>query len=470
MTSSRPPDRLDVPVARLADGRGSGRRAGAALAVVALVLGGAFGLARLADRPTSTTEALALASSSARPAAAGPSVGGQPTRPPLALQRSPRPRIEALPDVPSVPLAGAPEVTIVSRTGSEERDLRIDVWTPADSGTRTIGTIPRAVPSAGDTVFPIVAPDRRHVLLLGLFAGPATSNDTARLLAGDGTVLWRGDRLASSSGALWSADGRTVVVAGDARRWSIVTIDRPGVATERRLTLPTEVYLPNPMPIGSLSVPRVEPRTVPVGFSADGGWIYGVIISPDIGIVTGEFRVSIDGARIEPLVDLRTGAADGLVPRPGTLGERIVDGVTGRVASSRINSNTLGGPPTLEVQDPAEGFVFSVDASTTLGSSWGADGRLYALTADAPLFPNAIELRAYDADGAPGAPILSVGPLGSASLIGVRDGYAVIALLATRPTRAGQLVAVDVTDPSRITALPIDLDNGSPIVAVSLDR
>ena len=50
-----------------------------------------------------------------------------------------------------------------------------------------------------------------------------------------------------------------MVVAGDARRWSIVTIDRPGVATERRLTLPTEVYLPNPMPIGSLSVPRVEP-------------------------------------------------------------------------------------------------------------------------------------------------------------------------------------------------------------------
>src|SRR5262249_22711646 len=147
--------------------------------------------------------------------------------------------------------------------------------------------------------------------------------------------------------------------------------------------LPFDLYLPKPIPPGSLTVSPLEPRTVPLGFSADGSWIYGGVISPDLGIMIGEFRVASDGARVEHLDDFRVRQPDGLVPRPGTIGSHTVDPSTGRVASSLISTGDL---PSIDVRGPDSAFLFSLGSGTTLGYDWGDRGALYALTADTLLY------------------------------------------------------------------------------------
>jgi len=460
-----------IDPAPLPGGRGQGRRAGVALAAVVTVLAGAFGIARLSDVPPAAPEgslvgraAPSTSSGHATPASASPVSSTAPPRPSSA-------RVERLVEAGSEPLPGSPEVTLVERTGEGMHDLRISVWTPDDGRTRTIRTIRGAIPEADvQPAFPIVAPNRRHLLILTLSRRADPSSDAARLLDDDGSVLWTGEDLAASSGALWSADSRLVVVAGLPRRWSLVRIDRPGHATERRLDLPSAIFLPTPIPPGSLSPLMLEPRTVPLGFSADGRWIYGGVISPELGLLVGAFRVSADGATVEPLRDFRVGQPDGLVPRPGTSGRRTVDPATGRVASSRINSDTTGGPQTVEVREPDASFVFSVAGPITLGEEWGGDGSLYALTANTLVFPDEVALTRIDANGMAGPPIVQTGPLTSAAFVGVRDGYAVLALLASRPNPGAELLVVDVADPSRMTARSLTLDGSEALIAASLDR
>src|SRR5258706_8559482 len=146
-----------------------------------------------------------------------------------------------------------------------------------------------------------------------------------------------------------------------------------------------------------MSIPRLDPRTLPLGFSADGRWVYGGIVSPELGILIGEFRVALDGTKVERVLDLRVGRPDGLVPQPGTLGGRLVDPVSGRIANSRVNADTTGGAPTLEVRNADAGFAFTVDGEVPLGSWWGEDGGLYVLGADSILYPNAATLERFGA-------------------------------------------------------------------------
>lgn len=460
MTAARPPDRLDVPVERVAGGRNQFRRAAAVAVAIAMVVGGAFGLARwseeagrpiVADGSPSVIDASGVAASaSARPSA-----------------RSARPRVETLLPVDSVPLGGAPEVTLARVTGDDESGIEILVWTPDDARTRTVAVIPKVLPPRrAAAVFPVVAPDRRHLLVVA--ASPGSGHDSATVYDDAGHGLWTGDQLTAASGALWSADSRLVVVAGQPRQWHLVGIDRPGRAVDRLVTLPGDVFLPTPIPQGSISLPDLEPRTVPLGFSADGSWIYGGVISPELGVLIGKFRVSSDGRTVQRLLDFRVGQADGLAPRAGTEGIRTVDPITGRIATSRVNSDTTGGPRSVEVRGPDSAFEFVIHAGVTLGAEWAANGDLYALTANTLLYPDSIELVRIDEDGEPGPAILSTGPLTAGALIGVRDGYAIVALVASRPTNAVQLVAVDLAAPERITALP--LGPSMQVIAAGLDR
>ena len=457
MTSPRDDGRFEVPVARLAGGRGQARRAAAVAATLVLGVGGAFAIARLSDR-----------SPVASPAASGIAV--RPTASPVPSRRaSPGPRIEVLPTIPSGPLRGAPEVTLIDRVGTGGTDLRVLVWTPDDERTRTIRVV-RGVLGADEpsSVAPILAPNRRHVLLLGTSTTGSPGLDEASVIDDEGRTLWTGDGVTAISGGLWSADSRLVVVPGRPRLWHLVDLDRPGHATDRTVTLPGTVYLPYPLPRTWLTLSAVEPRTVPLGFSADGAWIYGGVISPDLGMLIGQFRVAADGSRVEPVSDFGVGRADGLAPRPGVVRTESVDPVSGRVATSRINADTTGGPRALEVRGPDASFLFTVPGGITLGDAWAGDGSLVTLTADTLLFPDAIELQRIDQDGASGSPLLATGPLTSGALIGARDGFAVIALLATRPDTAMELVAVDLAHPDRVTALP--LDPRTQLLSATLDR
>ncbi len=294
--------------------------------------------------------------------------------------------------------------------------------------------------------FPVVDPAGDRILLLsagGTGVGSAATAGRARLLDRDGRVLWTGDDLAPQSGAAWSSDGRTVVTVGGVRRWNVVTITRRGTATNRVVRLPGEVFLPSPTPIGSMSIPRLDPRTLPLGFSADGRWVYGGIVSPELGILIGEFRVALDGTKVERVLDLRVGRPDGLVPQPGTLGGRLVDPVSGRIANSRVKADTTGGAPTLEVRNADAGFAFTVDGEVPLGSWWGADGTA-------------------------GPPIVATGPITSAGFLGVRDGYAAVVISVTRPSADAQIVLVDLADPSRVSALGLPVYATASIIAAEL--
>jgi hypothetical protein len=228
------------------------------------------------------------------------------------------------------------------------------------------------------------------------------------------------------------------------------------------------VYVPYPVPRGWLTFSSIEPRTVPLGFSADGAWIYGGVISPELGTLIGQFRVAADGSAVQPVADFGVGRPDGLVPRPGTSSSESVDPATGRVASSRINSDTTGGPRTLEVRGPDESFQFALADGVTLGAAWGTDGDLYTLRADALLYPESLELRRTDAAGTTGPALFATGPLTTGALVGVRDGFAVVGLLAGRPDTQIEFVVVDLAHPERVTALP--LDPAVSLVGATLDR
>ena len=100
--------------------------------------------------------------------------------------------------------------------------------------------------------------------------------------------------------------------------------------------------MPSPVPPGWLTFPGTDPRTVPLGFSGDGHWIYGGTVSPQLGSLLSTFRVSPNGSAIEPVRGLGIGQPDGLVPAPGTVGGHLVDPVSGRIATSRLDPDTTG--------------------------------------------------------------------------------------------------------------------------------
>jgi hypothetical protein len=458
---TRPSDegRYEAPLERLPGASAGARRARIVAAAVTALVGSAIGLAVISREPAS------------RPPAGVVAVAGSPaanatgsSRPAPATTRPSSNRSEQLLDVPNRTLDGAAHAVLIERSGL---DLQILRWTPGSELT-AIRTIPAAIADPDGNAIVVLPADGRRLMVLTLTSSAGDYGDRGRLLTSSGAVLWEGDRLTADSGALWSDDGRMVVTAGRPRRWHVVTIDKTGTAIDRIVRLPGEVYLPTPIPIGSISLSGAEPRTVPLGFSADGHWIYGGVVSPQLGILIGEFRVGTRDDRVEAVMDLRVGRPDGLLPQPGTLGGRLIDPLTGRIANWRINSDTTGGPPTVEVRGPDAGFLFAVSDATPIGSAWGDDGGLYVLSSDALIFPDRTTLTRFGPDGTGGPPILETGPIAGAVLISVQSGFAAVVNVVNRPRQAAQLLLVDVHDPARATAIALPSDQVASIIAVQL--
>ncbi|MEA2518980.1 MAG: hypothetical protein QOF49_1060 [Chloroflexota bacterium] len=329
-------------------------------------------------------------------------------------------------------------------------------------------TFARAIAGWADGYgFPIVAPAEKQVLVLRL-ANATGDHDMARLVDADGTLAWQSDDVQAISGAIWSDDGRTLVVAGRSHSWHVLSIAPDGSATDHVVSLVLDRFVPSPPPVGSLSPPGVEPRTLPLGFSADGRWIYGGFVTPELGTFGSPFRVARDGSRIEWSTTLGVGRRDGLVPIPDSLGQRLIDPTTGRIANWRINSNTSGGPPTIEIRGPDNGFDFLVDEQTPVGSAWGAMGELFVLSADSLLFPQRSVVVGYDEDGVAEAPLIEIGPVTGTGLLGYRDGFIGLGITVSRPQLAGQIVLVDVADRSRRTAIDLPTDVTERLAAIRL--
>jgi hypothetical protein len=445
MTQSGDDGRYEAPMERLA---GAGvRRARIAAIIVTVVVGSAVGLAILPDpRPA--------------PAPPAPSSRFADTGP------TPRPtsnRVETLVDFPDRAIRDAPRPVLVERRGDDARLVR---WTPGQ-GLAPISTIPGAFAGLeGDVLVPVRSPASDRLFVLSNGTGGAAAGH-GRLIDTSGTILWERDGLVALPGAVWSPDGTVVVATAQGGQWWIVTI-RDGVASGRLVDLSTRAVPGAALPSDQPSPQALVPRTLPLGFSADGRWIYGAFISPQLATITTGFRVSTSGDQTEPVTSFGVGRPDGLAPLPGTIGGRIVDPSSGRIADWRANSDFTGGPPTIEVRDADGAFAFGVDAGTPLGSAWDVDGGLYVLTADTLLFPDLTSLVHVGRDGSLDRPIFETGPVAGSSLLGVWHGFAAIGVTVARPSSASQLVLVDLADPTLTAAITLPAADGGTFIAADL--
>jgi hypothetical protein len=449
MTKSRDDGRYEVPIERLA-GLGAGARRARIVAVGAsAVIATAVGLAVLPGlspppAPPARTQQLAVQ----------PSVSSAPTSN----------RVEALVDVPDTAIPGAPRPVLIERVGDDAQIVR---WTTGQ-GLAVVASIPQAFSGlANGAGYPVLSPTSDRLFILSTGDDPSTG-DRGRLVDSSGTVLWQGDGLIALSGVAWSADGGIVVAAAIDGSWRVVTIDAAGAASARIVSLPADAFPGLPSKADQASPPAATPRTVPLGFSPDGRWIYGAVISPQLASLSAEFRVATAGDRSEVVKSFNVGRPDGLAPVPSTLGGRIVDPLSGSIADWRINSDFTGGPASIEVRNSDGTFAFVVHAGTPLGSAWDADGGLYVLVADTAVFPDMTSLVRVGAAGAVGRPIFQTGPVAGTNLVGVQSGFAVLGVVVGKPVSATQLVLVDLSNPARSAAVRLTADANGEFITASV--
>ncbi|HEY8636081.1 MAG TPA: hypothetical protein VIL81_02365 [Candidatus Limnocylindrales bacterium] len=449
MTESRDDGRYEVPIERLA-GLGAGARRARVVAIGAsAVIATAVGLAvlpGLSPPPTPPVGTPQLA--------VQPSVSSAPTSN----------RVETLVALPDSAIPGAPRPILIERVGDNAQIVR---WTTGQ-GLAVVASVPQAflgLPNGAG--YPVLSPTSDRLFILSTGDDPS-AGDRGRLVDSSGTVLWEGDGLIALSGVVWSADGRVVVAAAIDRTWRVITIDGASSATARTVTLPADAFPGSASRADQASPPAVAPRTVPLGFSPDGRWIYGAVISPQLASLSAEFRVATAGDRTELVKSFNVGRPDGLAPVPGTLGGRIVDPMSGSIADWRTNSDFTGGPASIEVRNADGTFAFVVHAGTPLGSAWDADGGLYVLVADTAVFPDMTSLVRVGAAGAVGRPIFQTGPVAGTNLVGVQSGFAVLGVVVGRPVSATQLVLVDLSDPGRSAAVRLTAAADGEFITASL--
>ena len=449
MTESRDDGRYEVPIERLA-GLGAGARRARVVAIGAsAVIATAVGLAVLPGLSPPPT-----------PPVGTPQLAVQPSVPPAPTSN----RVEALVALPDTAIPGAPRPVLIERVGDDAQIVR---WTTGQ-GLAVVASVPQAfLGLANGAGYPVLSPTSDRIFILSTGDDPS-AGDRGRLVDSSGTVLWEGDGLIALSGVVWSADGRVVVAAAMDRTWRVITIAGASSASARTVTLPADAFPGSASGADQASPPAVAPRTVPLGFSPDGRWIYGAVISPQLASLSAEFRVARAGDRTELVKSFNVGRPDGLAPVPGTLGGRIVDPMSGSIADWRTNSDFTGGPATIEVRNPDGTFAFVVDAGTPLGSAWDADGGLYVLVADTAVFPDTTSLVRVGAAGAVGRPIFETGPVAGTNLVGVQSGFAVLGVVVGRPVSATQLVLVDLSDPARSAAVLLAAEADGEFITASL--
>lgn len=460
--TERPEDRYEVPVGRLVGGRTSGRRARVVAGLAVLSVGVAVALAVLSSgHPTIP-----------RPASP-PAVAVDATPRPVASSADVRlggpARTEALLALPDRSVAGAPRPTLIQRRGS---DAVVATWTPG-SGLTVGATFAGAFADvAGGAIRPQLSPDGNRLLVLSSSAAGQAGRDRATLFDRDGTVLWAPPSIAPSASAVWSAGGGLLTIGGADRRWQVLAVGASGAVSATSVSLPAELIQPVRPPAGAGSPLALDTVATPVGYSADGHWIYGAVVTNRLGTVSGQFRVAVPGAgaqggRVEVVSTFGVGRADGLLPQAGTFGGRLVDPIHGLLASWQPSVDFSSGP-FLEVRRPAGTLAFVVNAGTPLGSAWDEQGDLYVLASDGIMAPDRTSLVRIGPRGEIEATLLASGAVAGAALIGVRDGYAALTIAVSRPAVDAQIVLVDLADPRRISAVDLGEAVDAGLLSASL--
>jgi hypothetical protein len=441
--------KLDVPLGPVGGGRSGRRRAGAVLWASFAVVAIAIALATLPPRTEPSSNGnpgqQAVLPSAANLLSAVPSRGS-------ASSQATSSRREVLPVLANEPFPGAPNPVLVEQHGD---DARLFAWSTGDS-MRLVHTFAGAF--TGESQFAFVAPDAQSIVIasFGSGRGPDAAN-SARLLTGDGRVAWESGGITTISGVVWSGDSRKLVVGDASGAWIVVTIGAQGTAEEQRIVVAETPVAPSPRSSApSPSSSNATSSLVPVAFSADGRWVYGAPVSGTSGSLRPTVRVSIAKGTVEAISRASTSGPDRIGPGDGRGG---LDPVTGRAIRWGMNASIPGGPPTVEVTEGDGSLAYRVEVGIVLGANWEADGDLLILAADGYPFPTQLRLLQVAPDGAVGPTVLSTGSVAWGELIGVRDGFAVLALATRQPDEDTQLVVVNLAN-QKATGITLPADHG----------
>ncbi len=428
------PTSLDVPIARVAGSGGGPRRA--RLATVAVVAFAAIVITIALPRTTSdgdgpqpSRQGLVVGATNPRPSPATPAPSGQAARP-TRSSAAPSPGIQpTVPDVANEPLPDAPPPHLYRRKGD---DLEVLVWHPGRDELEHTGTLAGAYRSIGPEEPGVVtaSPDGSAVLVQRF---PESFGDAHLVrLVDERGVAW--ERLVSSfSLAAWSADSRWLVQATGDGAWLVVDTDAEPVEAieypvDGQARPGPESFPPGQEPLGG---------AVPVAFSMDGRWIYGMTRPPAAGSVAIDMRISRTGGEIELLDQVPFGTADAPVAFGGAVQR---DPLTGRTVDAPSGTGT--------VRDPDGGTAFTVpNADDIVGVAWAADGAL--IVADGS--GGRLRIYAFDRAGTPGPAVLDLDRPPNAAFVGERDGHVLIALGGQLPDPDGLLVMVRRSDGTTAT-------------------
>ena len=350
-------------------------------------------------------------------------------------------RTETLPSIENRALPGAPTIGFVRRSGD---DAELLSWVPGETAMTVRRTIDAAFSGAfADSQLVLLSPDGGSLLVVKVETLSREGGDRARLVTAAGGIAWESDRVTGLGSGVWSADGKTLVLSGSHGGWWFLRLAEDGAVTASEVPVNVDAD-PAPSASTSPSPDQGSFRLRPMAFSADGRWVYGVRVALIGGIVEPAVRVSMADAVVERIAAFPVTGPDRIAAGPSA--NRFIDTSTGRTVAWGPNASIPGGPPSIEVREPDGAIAYRLEAGVALGMVWTPDGSLVVLHADGLPYPNEIRLVAIAPDGKVGLPLLSTGPVQSGALLGVRDGYAVVALSADRPEAQTEIVVIRLSD------------------------
>jgi len=420
----RPPGRRD-----------RGPLAAAALALTVLGMVGVALLGRPEDRPPPDRTDAAAASPVARtPAARTPAARTPAARTPAA--RTPAPRRAAtppvrpspiptpvLPDLPNEALPGAPLVALVSRAGNAADIFAWRAGEP-DLGPAIPVTGAFSPVTAAESSWTDLSPDGSR-LLVGWFTFPNGQEPTQslRVLDVDGRLLLERRGLPVAAEPVWAVDG-SALVHSSASEWFLVEFGPGGGTSEVAIRVaPAGAATPSP---AIPDAPPDSPFAIPVGFSADGRWLFGARRVAGAPYFLPALRVDRRNPDAPPVaIDRYPVRGPGRIVPSGSVGG-LIDPATGRLLDGGV-----GG---------ADVVVYGPDGSVSLrtavpglpaiaGAAWVGAGRLLVIAADRLDRPSRVEARVVTDDGGLRAPLLETGPLNRVTLLAARSGYVLLAMV-----------------------------------------
>jgi len=396
---------------------------GGFLAVLVAVVGLAVFGGRAGDgEPVSSAAAIASGDATTRP-----SRSPRPTPVP-----TPRPE---LPGLPNDDLPGAPLVVLGMQRGD---DLELTAWEAGTDAYAIVGRIPGVMARHSEEqpnqdgytsvdLAPRWGPDGRPPLAAAVrfvYESDVSVRSWASIVGPEGP-RWESGEAAFGLQTVWSADG-TALAVGGTPVWTVVRIEPDGTVSTVEVRVAED---PGPLASGA---PAFDPFSLrlplPIGFSANGRWLYGAVYHD----TAPSFRVAVrvDLAADPPLVE----AVDRLSGRDP--GDRLVS--TGYIAdtfdpaSGRMAEVTYEGiAPRLHIFEPGGGAgidPLDIDAGVQ-NATWLANDELLLMVfqpEDAEGRVGSAEVLRYSLADRSGTYLAGAGRVNGAWVAGTQAGFALV--------------------------------------------